>query len=44
MTLPLQEGLTFGKIHDNDAVADPEMGMEEAGNLMLIVPEDGESG
>ncbi len=37
MTLPMQPGLTFGKIHDNDAVADPEMGMEEAGNLLFFM-------
>lgn len=37
MTLPLQEGLTFGKIHDNDAVADPEMGLEEAANLLFFM-------
>jgi CxxC motif-containing protein (DUF1111 family) len=34
MTLPPQDGLTFGAIHDNDDVADPEMSLEEA-DLML---------
>ncbi len=37
MTLPAQEGLTFGKIHDNDAVADPEMGLDEAASLLFFM-------
>ncbi len=34
MTLPAQEGLTFGLIHDNDEVADPEMTLDQAGRLL----------
>lgn len=30
MTLPREEGLTFGKIHDNDDVPDPEYTLEDA--------------
>ena len=30
MTLPLQPGLTFGRIHDNDDVPDPELGLDFA--------------
>ena len=37
MTLPAQEGLTFGKIHDNDSVADPEMGLDEAASLLFFM-------
>lgn len=29
MTLPYQEGLNFGRMHDNDPVADPEFSMEQ---------------
>lgn len=33
MTLPLQQGLTFGKIHDNDDVPDPELSLDDAERL-----------
>ena len=35
MTLPLESGLTFGKIHDNDAIADPEFSLDDA-NLLRV--------
>ncbi len=37
MTLAPQAGLTFGKIHDNDAVADPEMSLDEASSLLFFM-------
>lgn len=37
MTLPAQEGLSFGKINDNDSVADPEMGLAEAEALFFFM-------
>lgn len=37
MTLPPQDGLTFGKIHDNDAVADPEMALADAELLLFYM-------
>lgn len=37
MTLDYQEGLTFGKIHDNDDVPDPEMSLEDAGRLQFYL-------
>ncbi len=30
MTLPIVEGLTFGRIHDNDNVPDPEFSLDDA--------------
>jgi len=30
MTLPLQEGLTFGRVQDNDGIADPELSVADA--------------
>jgi CxxC motif-containing protein (DUF1111 family) len=33
MTLPYQEGLTFGMINDNDGAADPELSLDEASLL-----------
>lgn len=37
MTLPAQEGLTFGKIHDNDEVPDPEMALSSAEDLAFYL-------
>ncbi len=37
MTLPPQEGLTFGRVHDNDEVPDPEMALEDAENLAFYL-------
>ncbi len=34
MTLPAQEGLTFGAINDNDEIPDPEMTLDEANTLL----------
>jgi len=34
MTLPPQDGLTFGAIDDNDDVADPELGLDYANKLL----------
>jgi CxxC motif-containing protein (DUF1111 family) len=39
LTLPYVEGLTFGKVHDNDEVADPELGLDEADELMFYLLE-----
>ncbi len=33
MTLPYVEGATYGRIHDNDAIADPEFSLEQAALL-----------
>ncbi len=30
LTLPWREGLTFGRVQDNDGVADPELGLDSA--------------
>ena len=42
MTLQPQDGLTFGAIHDNDTIPDPEMTLEQARALldymMLLAP------
>ena len=37
MTLPVQEGLTFGRILDNDDIPDPEMDLESAGLLAAFM-------
>ncbi len=37
MTLPPQDGLSFGKINDNDSVADPEMNLEQAQSLLFFM-------
>ena len=37
MTLPAEEGLTFGRIHDNDAVADPELPLSDAADLAFYL-------
>ncbi len=37
MTLPLQPGLTFGSILDNDDVPDPEMDLEQAELLLAFM-------
>jgi CxxC motif-containing protein (DUF1111 family) len=39
MTLPFEEGLTFGKINDNDDVPDPEMLPIEADRLLFFMRE-----
>lgn len=42
MTLPAQPGLTFGRIHDNDDVPDPELSLASADHMlrfmMLLAP------
>jgi CxxC motif-containing protein (DUF1111 family) len=37
MTLPYVEGLTFGRVHDNDDVADPEMDVGDADALQFYM-------
>jgi CxxC motif-containing protein (DUF1111 family) len=37
MTLPAQDGLSFGKIHDNDDVPDPELGLDFAESLAFYI-------
>jgi len=37
MTLPAQEGLTFGRIHDNDEIPDPEFTLAEADALAFYL-------
>ena len=37
MTLPWVEGLTYGRIHDNDAVPDPELTLEDADTLAFYL-------
>ncbi|MFT5429868.1 MAG: CxxC motif-containing protein (DUF1111 family) [Myxococcota bacterium] len=39
MTLPYRDDLTFGKIHDNDGVADPELGEADAAALEFFLTE-----
>jgi CxxC motif-containing protein (DUF1111 family) len=34
MTLPQEDGLTFGRVHDNDDIADPELNVAYAGPLL----------
>jgi CxxC motif-containing protein (DUF1111 family) len=34
LTLPLQDGLTFGKVNDNDDIPDPEVDLEFADQLL----------
>lgn len=41
MTLPWVEGLTFGRIQDNDDVADPEMSLEDADTLLFFLQQLG---
>ncbi len=37
MTLPYVDGLTFGRIQDNDGVADPELSLSEADALLFFM-------
>ncbi len=37
MTLPYEEGLTFGKIQDNDDIPDPEFSAEDAADLLFFM-------
>ena len=37
MTLPYVEGLTFGKVHDNDDVPDPEFSAADAEALLFFM-------
>jgi CxxC motif-containing protein (DUF1111 family) len=41
MTLPYVEGLTFGRIHDNDDVPDPEFALEDAALLTQFLRDMG---
>jgi CxxC motif-containing protein (DUF1111 family) len=37
MTLPSEEGLSFGRIHDNDDIADPELPLSDAKDLLFFM-------
>lgn len=37
MTLPYQEGLTFGRIHDNDDVPDPELSLDDQQSMTTFL-------
>ncbi len=41
MTLPREDGLTFGRIYDNDDVADPELSQADADLLLTFLSELG---
>jgi len=37
MTMPAEPGMTFGRIHDNDDVPDPEMGLDDVNALRFYL-------